>query len=49
MLGREHVEENYNFYELQQKWVEVVDKIIKEKGSWLSRQNYNNIKFKEVA
>ena len=42
-LGREHLEENYNFIKLQQKWVEVIDKIIEEKGS------YNGIRFKEVA
>ena len=49
ILGREHVEQNYNFYDLQQKWVDVIDKIVKEKGSWASRQGYSNIKFKEVA
>ena len=42
-LGREHVEENYNFHELQQKWVEVIDKVVEE------RENYNGIRFKEIA
>lgn len=42
-LGREYVEENYNFSELQQKWVEIIDKVMKQKG------NYNGIRFKEVA
>ena len=42
-LGREHVEENYNFVQLQEKWVEIIDKIIEEKG------NYNGIRFKEIA
>ena len=42
-LGREHVEENYNFVELQQKWVEVIENIMEQKG------NYNGIRFKEVA
>ena len=42
-LGREHVEENYNFHKLQQKWVEIIDKVVEEKG------NYNGIRFKEVA
>ena len=42
-LGREHVEQNYNFHELQQKWVEVIDKVIEE------RANYNGIRFKEIA
>ena len=42
-LGREHVEQNYNFHELQQKWVEIIDKVIEE------RSNYNGIRFKEIA
>ncbi len=42
-LGREHVEENYNFTQLQQKWVEIIDKVIEQKG------NYNGIRFKEIA
>ena len=42
-LGREHVEQNYNFHELQQKWVEIIDKVIEE------RANYNGIRFKEIA
>ncbi|MDA7494530.1 glycosyltransferase [bacterium] len=42
-LGREHVEENYNFHELQQKWVEIIDKVVKE------RRGYNGIRFKEIA
>ena len=49
LLGREHIENNYNFYDLQQKWVDIIDKIIKDKGSWDTRQGYTNIKFKEVA
>jgi glycosyltransferase involved in cell wall biosynthesis len=42
-LGREHVQKNYNFTELQQKWVEIIDKTIEEKD------NYNGIRFKEIA
>ena len=43
MLGREHVEENYNFYELQHKWVEIIDSIMEKTTT------YNSIRFKEVA
>ena len=43
ILGREHVMENYNFHKLQDKWVEVIDKTIEQ------RENYNGIRFKEVA
>ena len=42
-LGREHVLKNYNFVNLQNKWVEIIDKVIEERGS------YNGIRFKEVA
>jgi len=42
-LGRKHVEENYNFEHLQTKWVELIDKIIEQKGT------YSGIRFKEVA
>jgi glycosyltransferase involved in cell wall biosynthesis len=41
--GREHVLKNYNFVELQSKWVEIIDKIIEE------RNQYNGIRFKEIA
>jgi len=43
MLGRKHVEKNYNFLKLQEKWVEIIDKIVEQK------ENYNGIRFKEVA
>ena len=42
-LGREHVEKNYNFVKLQDKWVEIIDNIINDK------EKYNGIRFKEVA
>jgi glycosyltransferase involved in cell wall biosynthesis len=49
ILGREHVEENYNFYDMQRKWIETIDNIIQDNGSWETRSHYTNIKFKEVA
>ena len=42
-LGREHVLKNYNFNDLQHKWVEVIDNILSKKNE------YNGIRFKEVA
>ena len=47
--GRAHVLKNYNFEKLQEKWVEVIDSIVEENGSWDTRKNYNGIRFKEVA
>ena len=43
MLGREHVLENYNFNNLQNKWVEVIDEVLEK------RHEYSGIRFKEVA
>ena len=43
LLGKDHVEENYNFNKLQEKWVETIDKVLEEKD------NYNGIRFKEIA
>ena len=43
LLGREHVEKNYNFIKLQPKWVEIIDKVLEK------RKSYNGIRFKEVA
>ena len=43
ILGREHVLKNYNFINLQNKWIEVIDTIIE------NREEYNGIRFKEIA
>lgn len=43
MLGRKHVEENYNFANFKTKWAELMLKIFEEGN------NYNNIIFKEIA
>ena len=42
-LGRQHVMNNYNFYTLQNKWVEVIDKVLENKDA------YDRIRFKEIA
>ena len=49
MRGREHVEKNYNFNDFKERWVELVDSIMQENGSWDNRKNYNGIYFGEVA
>jgi hypothetical protein len=43
ILGRSHVMKNYNFNNLQDKWIEIIDKILQE------RNEYNGIRFKEIA
>ena len=49
LKGRQHVLDNYNFDTTQKKWVEIIDKIVEENGSWETRKIYNGIRFKEVA
>jgi len=39
-LGREHVEKNYSFEKFQKSWVDFVDEILEENGSWNTRKNY---------
>jgi len=47
--GREHVETNYNFENFKKSWINFMDKIYKEEGSWENRKGYNGIRFVEVA
>tara|TARA_R110000824_G_scaffold46692_3_gene133799 strand:+ start:390 stop:1682 length:1293 start_codon:yes stop_codon:yes gene_type:complete len=47
--GRDHVRNNYNFLDLEQKWVDHIDRIIKEQGSWDTRKGYETWKLLEVA
>ena len=47
--GRQHVNENYNFNDFEEKWVNLMLKIHEKCGSWEERKGYNTIKFKEVA
>jgi len=49
MLGRQHVEKNYSFDKFNSTWVEFIDKVVEEGGSWEARTNYNGIRFLEVA
>jgi glycosyltransferase involved in cell wall biosynthesis len=49
MAGRKHVETNYNFETFKNTWVETMDKIYEEEGSWENRKGYYGIRFVEVA
>lgn len=48
-LGREHVMNNYNFKNFEQRWVDLMLEIHEREGSWSTRKSYNGIRFKEVA
>jgi glycosyltransferase involved in cell wall biosynthesis len=47
--GRAHVVKNYNFKDFKLKWVEVIDRIHKEHGSWDTRKRESTWTLKEVA
>ncbi len=49
LKGREHVLKNYNFTTFNNRWVELMEEIYLEHGSWEFRKIYNGIRFKEVA
>jgi hypothetical protein len=49
MKGAQHVQENYNFEDFKQKWVNLMLKIHEQHGSWETRKGYSSITFKEVA
>jgi glycosyltransferase involved in cell wall biosynthesis len=49
MKGREHVMKNYNFIEFKRKWVELMDEVYNQSGSWDTRNNYSGIYFTEIA
>jgi glycosyltransferase involved in cell wall biosynthesis len=47
--GREHVMKNYNFDEFSQKWVNLIDSVVENYGSWETRTGYNRWEMLEVA
>ena len=38
--GRDHVLKNYNFENFEKSWVEFMDEVLEENGSWDTRKNY---------
>ena len=47
--GAKHVQQNYNFEQFGEKWVNLMLKIHEQHGSWETREGYSGITFKEVA
>ena len=47
--GAAHVDKNYNFDDFKSKWIELMDKVVKERGSWETRKNYSPWEIKEIA
>tara|TARA_B100001094_G_C18136133_1_gene775184 strand:+ start:80 stop:1339 length:1260 start_codon:yes stop_codon:yes gene_type:complete len=47
--GSVHVQNNYNFKEYQQKWIELMDSVHEKYGSWENRKGYQPWEMKEVS
>ena len=47
--GRMHVIQNYSFDTFTKTWINLIDSIVEEEGSWETRKKYNGIRFGEVA
>ena len=47
--GREHVKNNYNFENYEKRWIEYMDQIVEEHGSWENRKQYKRWHLMEVA
>ena len=49
MKGRNHVVKNYNFKNFQKQWVELIDSVIENHGSWEARKGYKPWSIKEIV
>jgi len=49
LKGTEHVKNNYSFENFEKSWIDFMDEVVEENGSWKTRKNYSGIRFKEVA
>ena len=49
LQGMQHVRENYNFETFENNWVELMDRVVEEHGSWDTRKNYKTWHLMEVA
>jgi len=47
--GIKHVKENYNFENYEKRWVEVMDEVVENCGSWETRKNYDRWHLMEIA
>ena len=47
--GRRHVLKSYNFENYEKSWVELMDRVLEENGSWETRTNYQRWHLMEVA
>jgi hypothetical protein len=48
-LGRKHVMKNYNFETFEKSWIQLMDRVVEEYGSWEDRDKYDRWHLMEVA
>jgi glycosyltransferase involved in cell wall biosynthesis len=48
MKGRQHVVKNYNFDNFRKKWIELIDSVVENHGSWDTRKGYQSWEIKEI-
>ena len=46
--GIEHVKKNYNFEAFKEQWIDLMDRVYEEYGSWDNRKNYTAWELREV-
>jgi len=47
--GMKHVQENYNFDNYENSWINLIDNAIEKHGSWDNRKNYNRWELNEIT
>jgi len=46
--GRQHVAVNYSFDKFKKTWINLVDSIVENHGSWENRKNYKSWDLREI-
>lgn len=46
--GRQHVIENYNFDKFRKQWIDLIDSVVENHGSWSTRKGYKSWDIKEI-
>jgi glycosyltransferase involved in cell wall biosynthesis len=48
-LGKAHIRNNYSFDKFEKDWIDLIDRVVRQYGSWDTRKGYNRWQFKEIA
>ena len=48
LKGREYVSKKYGFEQFNKRWVEIMDEVVENNGSWDTRKNYERWSLEEV-